>query len=110
MAKKNTLKFVICAHNYSANSTISVSVCIFSTLVWIHVLRCQPNKFRIQKMRNNNNKKKDGDLEFFLCPMPMTRQKMSFTKKNLFDNQVLLWLLIISFILMTVMSGSGVTL
>ena len=89
MAKKNTLKVVICAHNYSANSTISVSVCIFSTLVWIYFLRSQPNKFRIQKMRNNK-KKKDGDLEFFLCPMPMTRRKMSFTRKNLFDNQVLL--------------------
>ena len=56
MAKKN-ITTVICAHNYSANSTISVSVCIFSTLVWIHVLRCQPNKFRIRKMRNNNKKK-----------------------------------------------------
>ena len=108
MAKKNTIT-VICAHNYSANSTISVSVCIFSTLVWIHVLRCQPNKFRIRKMRNNKKKRWGFRIYFFLCPMPMTRWKMSFTRKNLFDNQVLLWLLIISFILMTVMSGSGVT-
>ena len=66
MAKKNTLKFVICAHNYSANSTITVSVCIFSTLVWINVLRCQPNKFRIRKMRNNNKKKRWGFRIFSL--------------------------------------------
>ena len=66
MAKKNTLKFVICAHNYSANSTISVSVCIFSTLVWIHVLRYQPNKFRIRKMRNNNKNKRWGFRIFSL--------------------------------------------
>ena len=62
MAKKNSLKFAICA----SHTSVSVSVCIFSTLVWIHVLRCQPNKFRIRKMRNNNKNKRWGFRIFSL--------------------------------------------
>ena len=59
-------------------------------------------------MRNNNQKKRWG-FRIFSLSNAYDKTEMSFTRKNLFDNQVLLWLLIISFILITVMSGSWVT-